>query len=335
MEAAETTSCRDAIDGEELSEAEAERTKQSKAAYMRARRNEKKNDEEWMKKQREHQRKYALKRKAKAVIGDVMMKADLVDRVWQVASTFHRRRIADALNDSDNFHIEERGTCRDHGEAFNFEIYNVSRGEYEDFLEVEPCNHCSSTCLVAGKCVADTCLCYRMRKICTHEFCCPATPFKHPSEYLEVKKQGVLGLGAFTCRALPPYFFLGEYLGTKLQPCEAYDILRKSSGPVFVMAIPKGQKNRRGKPSTLYVDGSTGGLVRYINHSCEPNVAFEMWEAHEGDAGGGGSSVRIAVYTTKPILPGEPLGVDYGWGRNLHVRRHPCACGAVTCRKFI
>jgi hypothetical protein len=45
---------------------------------MKNRRKELKGNEDWKRKQRENQKVYAARRKAKFVVGDVIMRADLV-----------------------------------------------------------------------------------------------------------------------------------------------------------------------------------------------------------------------------------------------------------------
>jgi len=82
-----------------------------------------------------------------------------------------------------------------------------------------------------------------------------------------------------------------------------------------------------------------GGVARFVNHSCAPNLRVEMVRA-----GGHGQVVATAVLVTRAVVaPGEQLTFSYaGDGDNgddedddggaaAKRRRVPCACGAATC----
>jgi SET domain-containing protein len=47
-----------------------------------------------------------------------------------------------------------------------------------------------------------------------------------------------------------------------------------------------------------------GGRMRFANHSCEPNCAFEKWNVRGQE--------RCGVFTIRHIQPGDELTVDYG-----------------------
>ena len=98
-----------------------------------------------------------------------------------------------------------------------------------------------------------------------------------------------------------------------------------------------------------YIDaGRRGCILRYLNHSCEPNCTVELWAV--------GAETRAAVVAAKAVAPGEELTVrvppcaapracttrallppllllhraqlNYGWERAE--RRMACYCGAPT-----
>ena len=70
------------------------------------------------------------------------------------------------------------------------------------------------------------------------------------------------------------------------------------------------------------VDGSAGGSgAEYINHCCAPNTESKIVRGH------------IYYFSVREIQPGEELTVDYRFGSD--VDKHPCSCGAKTCRGMI
>ncbi len=75
------------------------------------------------------------------------------------------------------------------------------------------------------------------------------------------------------------------------------------------------------------IDGAQGGnATRHLNHACEPNV--EAVEEY-----GSSNQLLIVIRTTRPIVAGEELFLDYA----LEVdgddpAAYPCACGSAQCR---
>jgi SET domain-containing protein len=61
--------------------------------------------------------------------------------------------------------------------------------------------------------------------------------------------------------------------------------------------------------------------LRYINHSCEPNVF--MRRAYR----------KVEYYALRNIKKGEELTCDYG--ETHHEGTLPCRCGAKKCRGYI
>lgn len=75
----------------------------------------------------------------------------------------------------------------------------------------------------------------------------------------------------------------------------------------------------------LYVDAEkTGGVARFMNHSCAPNCQAQMWT---DDAGEG--AIRIGMFTQKPVEVGEELTFLYNYWSRETIR---CLCGAPCCK---
>ncbi len=70
----------------------------------------------------------------------------------------------------------------------------------------------------------------------------------------------------------------------------------------------------------LYLE-ETGKPDDYINHSCEPNLAFN----EEG----------TAFYALRDIQKEEELFFDYSTCENDPEWKVPCLCGTPSCRKFL
>ena len=74
------------------------------------------------------------------------------------------------------------------------------------------------------------------------------------------------------------------------------------------------------QPSPPYLDASTqGNVMRFINHSCNPNCSFDKWTDADGFS-------IIKVFSTRFIEQFEELTTNHGWtdGRM-------CTCGEQNC----
>ncbi len=62
-------------------------------------------------------------------------------------------------------------------------------------------------------------------------------------------------------------------------------------------------------------------FCRYLLHSCAPNLVFDP--------------MRLEMWATRDIAPGEDLTLDYAITEEDLVRQFACACGAPECRGWI
>ena len=113
---------------------------------------------------------------------------------------------------------------------------------------------------------------------------------------LDVFDAGEKGLGLRTTTDMPAGALLGEYVGDVVNEVEKDARLKDyaSKGRHFyIMGLGRGE----------YLDaGRRGCILRYLNHSCEPNCGVELWAV--------GAETRAAVVSTRPVAQGEELTVS-------------------------
>ena len=69
---------------------------------------------------------------------------------------------------------------------------------------------------------------------------------------------------------------------------------------------------------------------RYVNHSCEPNCYFDIFDvALDGTSP---LTRRVFLIASREIKPGEELTIDYNWPSDAAI---PCRCRAPSCRGWI
>lgn len=71
----------------------------------------------------------------------------------------------------------------------------------------------------------------------------------------------------------------------------------------------------------------SGGLARYINHSCNPNCVTETVEVER--------DLRIIIFAKRRINRGEELSYDYKFDIEDDAHKISCMCGAPNCKKWM
>ncbi|KAI8424057.1 hypothetical protein MSG28_002687 [Choristoneura fumiferana] len=71
----------------------------------------------------------------------------------------------------------------------------------------------------------------------------------------------------------------------------------------------------------------SGGLARYINHSCQPNCVAETVEVDR--------QLRIIIFAKRRVARGEELAYDYKFDIEDDAHKIMCMCGAPNCRKWM
>ncbi|XP_032387906.1 histone-lysine N-methyltransferase 2C isoform X9 [Etheostoma spectabile] len=131
----------------------------------------------------------------------------------------------------------------------------------------------------------------------------------------------IQGLGLFAARDIEKQTMVIEYNGTILRNEVAIrkeKIYRSQNRVVFMFRID----------SEHVVDATqTGGLARYINHSCAPNCVAEVVTFERG--------YKIIISCNRRVEKGEELCFDYQFDTVEGQNKIACHCGAPECRKWI
>ncbi|XP_041659164.1 histone-lysine N-methyltransferase 2C isoform X2 [Cheilinus undulatus] len=131
----------------------------------------------------------------------------------------------------------------------------------------------------------------------------------------------IQGLGLFAARDMEKQAMVIEYNGTILRNEVAISkekIYRSQNRAMFMFRID----------SEHVVDATrSGGLARYINHSCAPNCVAEVVTFERG--------YKIIISCIRRIEKGEELCFDYQFDSVEGQHKIACHCGAPECRKWI
>jgi len=113
-----------------------------------------------------------------------------------------------------------------------------------------------------------------------------------------------LGQGLFVTRSFEKGDFIMEYTGRRI-PTQYADTLKTR----YLFALD----------DEWTIDGSSrSNLARYINHSCDPNCEAEIHDE------------RIYVLSTRNIVAGEELTIDYG-NEYFDEFIRPFGCKCIRC----
>jgi hypothetical protein len=134
-----------------------------------------------------------------------------------------------------------------------------------------------------------------------------------------------LGHGEFARQALTGDDPIGELTGQIVPAKKDADLLEGEDAYHSHITIGMWNSDDEAGQPKAWIDAlHTGSIVRFINHSCEPNTNF-----YEGRVG----MKRRMVYVDKfqEIEEGEQVTIDYGekWFGSPD---HPCLCGSANCK---
>ncbi|XP_019734515.1 histone-lysine N-methyltransferase 2C isoform X5 [Hippocampus comes] len=131
----------------------------------------------------------------------------------------------------------------------------------------------------------------------------------------------IQGLGLFAARDMEKQTMVIEYNGTVLRNEVAIRkdrLYRSQNRAVFMFRID----------SEHVVDATrSGGLARYMNHSCDPNCVAEVVTFERG--------YKIIISCIRRIERGEELCFDHQFDPVASQHKAACHCGAAECRKWI
>ncbi|TKR77904.1 hypothetical protein L596_018797 [Steinernema carpocapsae] len=131
----------------------------------------------------------------------------------------------------------------------------------------------------------------------------------------------IQGLGLYAKRDIDMNSMVIEYIG---------EIIRSEVGEVRekrYIAQNRGVYMFRIDEQTLVDATMTGGLARYINHSCDPNCSTKVVTYSD--------EKHIIIYANRPIKADEELTYDYLFEEEEHSEKIACLCGAPNCAKFM
>lgn len=131
----------------------------------------------------------------------------------------------------------------------------------------------------------------------------------------------VQGLGLYAARDIEKHTMVIEYIGMLIRNeiAEKYErIHEKNNRGIYMFRLDED----RVIDATL-----SGGLARYINHSCNPNCVAEAVEIDR--------ERKILIIANRKILKGEELAYDYKLAIEDDQHKISCLCGAPTCKKWM
>eukprot|EP00884_Botryococcus_braunii_P021638 jgi/Botrbrau1/8158/Bobra.357_2s0006.1 len=132
------------------------------------------------------------------------------------------------------------------------------------------------------------------------------------------------GWGVQASESIEKGSFIVEYAGEviDIKECQARMRAANEAGEPHFYMMELG-------PGLVIDARKKGNLARLINSSCDPNCESQKW--HDAATG----EVRIGIFATRDIKPGEELTYDYQFqhsGVAAAALGYRCMCGAPTCR---
>ncbi|KAL1894364.1 hypothetical protein Sste5346_005863 [Sporothrix stenoceras] len=135
---------------------------------------------------------------------------------------------------------------------------------------------------------------------------------------VEVFKTVDRGHGIRASRAFRPGQIIMEYIGeiiTEEESDRRMNELYKDNACYYLMSFDQ----------SLIIDGTSGSIARFVNHSCSPNCRMIKWIVS--------GQPRIALFAgDRPIQTGEELTYDYNFDPYSAKNVQGCLCGADNCR---
>jgi len=109
------------------------------------------------------------------------------------------------------------------------------------------------------------------------------------------------------------------------------DVSKHDNGELEKLDDKKGD----GQPEFCIDAGTAGGVARFINHSCDPNLFVQCVLSSHHDP----KLARVMLCAADNIPPLQELTYDYGYRLDSvvdsegRVKEMACYCGAIECRK--
>ena len=142
------------------------------------------------------------------------------------------------------------------------------------------------------------------------------------------------GFGVFCKENIAKGEFVCEYIGKILNKNNALEKINSNfmrNKPNYVL---QAKENYDNISVSTYIDAEEKGNVsRFLNHSCEPNLTFDLVRIEH-------FIPHVAFYANRDIKEGEELTFSYvDSGENelseINESNKACECGSLKCRKFL
>ncbi|CAL8117317.1 unnamed protein product [Orchesella dallaii] len=143
------------------------------------------------------------------------------------------------------------------------------------------------------------------------------------------------GWGCRTLCDIPMGAFVGTYTGEVMTVKASDDAAEKSEyelclnycSALDARKAKKFRGNYEKQKDLLIIDAyKKGNAMRFLNHSCEPNVRVQRVYLESGD----GNLNEMAFFTNSTIKAGSELTMKYNYDLDDTDIR-PCACGSTKC----
>ncbi|KAH8023964.1 hypothetical protein HPB51_020637 [Rhipicephalus microplus] len=134
-------------------------------------------------------------------------------------------------------------------------------------------------------------------------------------------RSGIQGLGLYAARDIECHTMIIEYIGQLIRNeiAERNEAIYEAQNRgVYMFRLDE----NRVIDATL-----SGGLARYINHSCSPNCVAELVQIDREN--------KILIIANRRITRGEELTYDYKFDYEDDGHKIPCLCSASNCRKWM
>ena len=148
-------------------------------------------------------------------------------------------------------------------------------------------------------------------------------------EYISIKK----GFGVFTLEKIKKGIFVCEYTGEIINKDKAKDKINSNISkkkPNYVLQI---RENYEKMIVNTFIDAEYfGNVSRFLNHSCDPNLYFEIIRIEH-------FVPHVAFFALRDIEEGEELTFSYcdinNSMDNFQLSHKKCECKAEKCIKYL
>ena len=211
---------------------------------------------------------------------------------------------------------------------------SISRSSERNSLDCSPCDcaegHCDAFC---GHSIvlSDTDPVF----ICNRT--CPCNPecsnkLTNPGVKFDISRVDTKGWCLISSRQLPRHQYIGDYTGLIITSAAARTRHSSQSHANYILTL---REQSTSGCLVTHIDATThGNELRFMNHSCDPNVMVVLVRDNE-------VYPRATCWTTRGVGAGEELCFSYtnsvtsGGEREQFLGNVPCLCESEKCRRFL